>query len=325
MYGIPKGRQSGGVVTNGRRTGQIKGPPQDFSDNDNAFDVQKHLFEALRKKIITRCGEDVLAGFGTRFRLMDRGGGMDGDLQSRKGDGRLSSYEMHVGLKQVGIDVDKKNAELLLASIDKDGSGCVSYNEFLYALRGGQMNKKRVDVTKQAFEIICAKSSQSGAEKASGYTDPVANIHDFSATYDASQHKDVLSGKKSENQVLSEFMKNFDLDGNGYVTFTEFLQYYDMMSCSYDNDDAYCLMVRNAWRISGGEGAAQGTRSGGPQDRRKFKYRADDGTIKEIELTNDKDKPIDFNNPRAVKRLMYNAGIPKVDHLYMDSFDVVNC
>eukprot|EP00658_Telonema_sp_P-2_P043620 TRINITY_DN31536_c0_g1_i2.p1 TRINITY_DN31536_c0_g1~~TRINITY_DN31536_c0_g1_i2.p1 ORF type:complete len:105 (-),score=36.37 TRINITY_DN31536_c0_g1_i2:208-522(-) len=39
----------------------------------------------------------------------------------------------------------------------------------------------------------------------------------------------------------------------------EWVEYYGDISASIDNDDYFELMIRNAWHISGGEGACQNT------------------------------------------------------------------
>lgn len=50
-------------------------------------------------------------------------------------------------------------------------------------------------------------------------------------------------------------MDTFDsIDKDGKVTPAEFVKYYGNVSSSIDEDDYFELMIRNAWRISGGEG-----------------------------------------------------------------------
>ena len=46
---------------------------------------------------------------------------------------------------------------------------------------------------------------------------------------------------------------------DGKVTRQEFINYYSNISASIDNEDYFELMIRNAWHISGGEGAAANT------------------------------------------------------------------
>lgn len=69
-------------------------------------------------------------------------------------------------------------------------------------------------------------------------------------------HPDVRSGKRTEAQVLTEFMQTFeqhhalvtgDGSGDGKVTFEEFVEYYNNISCSIENDAYFDLMISNAW------------------------------------------------------------------------------
>jgi calcyphosin len=82
------------------------------------------------------------------------------------------------------------------------------------------------------------------------------NLQDVMDVYDASQHPDVMSGKRKPEDVLLEFLETFDVGGevDGKVTVSEFENYYANLSASIDDDDYFELMIRNAWHISGGEG-----------------------------------------------------------------------
>ena len=53
-----------------------------------------------------------------------------------------------------------------------------------------------------------------------------------------------------------DFAACWDKSGDHKITKGEFLEYYRDMSTNIDDDDYFELMVRNAWHISGGEGAA---------------------------------------------------------------------
>merc|ERR1711981_687570 len=66
---------------------------------------------------------------------------------------------------------------------------------------------------------------------------------------------EVMSGEKSEQEVLTDFMAQWDTqDRDGIITRGEFTEYYRNISASIDADDYFELMIRNAWHISGGEG-----------------------------------------------------------------------
>ncbi|KAJ1420826.1 hypothetical protein B484DRAFT_452933, partial [Ochromonadaceae sp. CCMP2298] len=63
-------------------------------------------------------------------------------------------------------------------------------------------------------------------------------------------------------QVLTEFLSTFEvggIKGDGIVTRKEFANYYANLSASIDNDEYFELMMRNAWHLGGGKGAAANT------------------------------------------------------------------
>lgn len=44
-------------------------------------------------------------------------------------------------------------------------------------------------------------------------------------------------------------MSQWDLDGNGNVTFEEFCDYFSGVSCSIDGDDYFEVMMKNSWKL----------------------------------------------------------------------------
>ena len=65
--------------------------------------------------------------------------------------------------------------------------------------------------------------------------------------YNTSQHPDFLSGRKSSEEILREFMTVWETHKrDGIVTIEEFEDYYKDISASIDNDDYFELMIRNA-------------------------------------------------------------------------------
>ena len=110
------------------------------------------------------------------------------------------------------------------------------------------MNPARKRLVAQAY----AKLDKDG----SGYID----VNDIKGVYTAKTHPDVLAGKKSEEQILMEFLETFEthhnLRTNGapdhVVTKEEFEEYYNNVSSSVDNDQYFELMMNNAWKINDG-------------------------------------------------------------------------
>ena len=111
----------------------------------------------------------------------------------------------------------------------------------------GELNEKRLALVKQAF----AKIDRDG----SGFLD----INDIKDSYNASKHPDVVQGKRTEEQVLIEFLETFEAHHNlkegsetdGRVDETEFVEYYKNISVSIDNEDYFSLMMNNSWNLRG--------------------------------------------------------------------------
>merc|ERR1711998_695181 len=107
------------------------------------------------------------------------------------------------------------------------------------------MNERRRELVGMAYDVLDRDGSGQVTRA------------DIEMAYDASQHPEVIEGKKSPDEVISSFMAQWETDeADGIVTRSEFEQYYEDVSASIDDDTYFELMIRNAWHIMGGEGAA---------------------------------------------------------------------
>lgn len=116
------------------------------------------------------------------------------------------------------------------------------------------MNKRRILLVRQAFTRLDTTG------------DGRATLEEVARLYDASQHPDVLAGRLSPRDALLDLMRVFerhaagsldkeqDVEGDGTISWHEFLEYYRELSAGIANDDEFELMVRNAWHLSGGKG-----------------------------------------------------------------------
>ena len=128
------------------------------------------------------------------------------------------------------------------------------------------MNERRRQLVHQVFRIL--DRDRSGE----------IELADIQGVYNASAHPDVIAERKTENEILQQFLETFEGGASylkrtstgttssnsssnvkntrydGIVTLTEFEEYYQNISASVDNDDYFELMIRNAWHIAGGEG-----------------------------------------------------------------------
>jgi Ca2+-binding EF-hand superfamily protein len=194
------------------------------------------LVERLRQKLASRGARGII-GLGKQFRIMD-------DNNSRS----LDLYEFTKAMKDYMLGFSDAEIKTLYNYFDSDRSGSVDYDEFLRALRG-PMNPARKKLVAQAYNKL--------DKDRSGYID----INDIKGVYSAKTHPDVLNGKKTEEQILLEFLETFEthhsLRNNGapdhVVTQDEFHEYYNNISASIDNDQYFELMMNNAWKINDGD------------------------------------------------------------------------
>jgi Ca2+-binding EF-hand superfamily protein len=113
------------------------------------------------------------------------------------------------------------------------------------------MSPFRKDLVKRVFQKLDFNEN--------GYID----IEDVRKSYNARQHPDVRAGKKTEEEVLHEFLETFEAhramnsnadkyskQGDGQITLNEFFDYYSNVSASVDNDEYFQLMITNAWNLN---------------------------------------------------------------------------
>lgn len=68
--------------------------------------------------------------------------------------------------------------------------------------------------------------------------------------YDVSMNPDYIEGRKTREQILTEFLSNFEgVRGNrdGIVTRDEFYDYYTDLSMSVPSDEYFVRMMESTW------------------------------------------------------------------------------
>ena len=80
---------------------------------------------------------------------------------------------------------------------DVDGDGNISYDEFMSGLRE-ELSERRVNMVKKAFAML--DTDRSG----------VIKVNDIDGIYDVSMNAEFPEGRKTKNEILAEFLNNFD-------------------------------------------------------------------------------------------------------------------
>jgi Ca2+-binding EF-hand superfamily protein len=182
---------------------------------------------AKAKSGLAQRGVASIAAIGRAFRNFD----------SFNGDKKLSKDEFFYGLQDYGVELTKAECNALHAHFDKDGDGTVNYDEFLVGIRGS-MNEARSAIVQKAFE----KMDKDGSGN--------ITIDDMKGVYSANQHKKVISGEKTEEEIFLEFLQRMgDKNADGQITKKEWFDYYAALSSNVDNDEEFVLIITNAWKL----------------------------------------------------------------------------
>lgn len=204
--------------------------PKKAQDDRKFMEMTPEAILKQVRDVVNKRGQYGIRGLGRSFRIMDDAG-----------DGFLDREDFIYGLKDYGCHLTDAEFDCLLTKFDSNKDGFVSFDEFLRTIRG-PLSDRRKQFIRMAYVLLDKDGSG------------VVTLDDIKKIYDASQHPDVISGKKTELEVLVEFSKQWDKSMDGTVTFEEFVEYYKDVSASIDDDDYFELMMRNAWHISGGKG-----------------------------------------------------------------------
>ena len=161
------------------------------------------VVDRVKQRIVQRGGANGINAVSRVLRIMDD-----------SGDKKLSKQELKYGLRDYGIDLNQQELNELMNYFDRDSDGVITFDEFLVALRG-DMSERRLSFVHQAFKIV----DQTG--------DGVVTIEDLQDKYDVSKHPEVMARKKTKEQVLKEFLTQWDTgEKDGIVTKEEFIEYY---------------------------------------------------------------------------------------------------
>lgn len=191
------------------------------------------LVQMFREKLAAR-GARGLLGMQRIFKVMD-------DNNS----GTLDIQEFWKAICDFRIPISAEECRKLFDLFDLNGDGDIDYNELMRNVVG-EMSPMRKDIVKKAFNKLDKDGSG------------IVELSDIQSVYSAKNHPDVKAGKKTEDEVLSEWLDTFELHhsfknpGNKdrKIGLEEFTEYYTNISSTIDNDEYFDLMITNAWNLN---------------------------------------------------------------------------
>jgi Ca2+-binding EF-hand superfamily protein len=113
----------------------------------------------------------------------------------------IDQNEFMKAIHDYRIDVPESDLMFVFGAIDRSGDGRIDYEEFLRAVRG-EMNPFRKTLVNRAFDRLDADKSG------------VIDITDVRRFYNAANHPEVQAGRKTEDQILNEFLETFETHHN---------------------------------------------------------------------------------------------------------------
>jgi len=141
---------------------------------------------ATLREQLKKHGANGIFGLARKFKIMD-------DDNTKQ----ITYPEFSKAMRETEVFLDEAAQRQLFKYFDYDGDGTLSYDEFLVGVRG-ELDERRKALVDQAFAIIDKDGNG------------LLELSDIMSSYDASKHPDVISGKKTKNEVYREFLDNFD-------------------------------------------------------------------------------------------------------------------
>ena len=155
----------------------VKRPP----DNEKV----DQLVKVFRQKILSRGAKGII-GLQRIFKIMD-------DDNSKS----LNRQEFEKACREFKMQMTSEDMGILFAAFDINRDGTIQYDEFLRIIRG-ELNANRKALVEKAFRVLDRDGSG------------MLEIQDITSVYNASRHPAVLEGRKTDSQVLGEFLETFE-------------------------------------------------------------------------------------------------------------------
>ena len=169
---------------------------------------------------------------------------------------KLSLYDLnHQGLisfdnflnivKAYTMNLSPDEIQIIFDLFDKDKTGLIYYNELIKTIVG-QISPQRQTIIQKAFDYF--NKDNNGK----------VSINDIKL-FDSRRHPDVINGKKTEGEVLGEFLDIIEsyreylgnLKGiyDNSLSKEDFIEFFNEIGIGFDDDKIFEFMIFNCWNL----------------------------------------------------------------------------
>ncbi|MCQ2820355.1 MAG: EF-hand domain-containing protein [archaeon] len=222
------------IVPEGYNLSQIKSPSNsEFQPGENKTALGlppqlEQIFQKIRFAIKQR-GPSGLSAFLRLFKLVDR---------ANKRNLSFDELEKIFNLFRVNLNYNELNC--LFSSFDKNNLKLATYDDMVQQILG-RMNSERENSAKNLFYKLNRGNTFV-------YAEDLQNIN-------CSMHPDVLSGRKSEQQIYNEWLYNFEAYAEFYqitvrswkISLDEFLNFFSVYSFCILDDSVFENILNSCW------------------------------------------------------------------------------
>ena len=244
-----------GVVTGGSGTNVgVRGGSRQLSDASASSSQSMMMDPELDSAI--KMGRSILQrrGFRGGFQLLRSielaSGAVNGGQQQQQQQAPLGSALLPIPQKMMMGIIRDSGLGLSNHQLEIVASRFSAPKAFLDALFP-QLSPTRMDIVRRAFDAV---SKQASAQNAIINGSPALSVLQLS--YLSARHPEVKSGKRSEEDVLREFLATFSgptiVDGEGdnaFVTFDGFCTYYTIVSFFVIEDATFTTQLFDTWSL----------------------------------------------------------------------------
>ncbi|CAM9380713.1 unnamed protein product, partial [Ectocarpus sp. 12 AP-2014] len=197
------------------------------------------LVANLRSQILTN-GLPGVAAFCRGVRKAARG--------SNGGVEEITQGAFRAAASSAGAALTASEMSQAFRHLDRRGVGKICVADALRAVRG-EVSKRRAQVIDEVFDSLLFRlggDSDAGDGQHSHTLEPVT----VARLYRAEAHPDVVSGVRTQAEVLSEFLEAFEAGGgeiDGRVTRGEWREHHLQVSATMADDDLFCEHMKCVW------------------------------------------------------------------------------